>query len=217
MGTKKNNKNIIAWLRFGAKYRFYAIVLSIIMGAIFFIGFLWKQNDYAIKAETTINQKIDITPSEIRSIQDIGQWEFLHVSTEELVDTIREHFLSNDRLTRIYYGSIRLGIDLKKFDPKQTKVANDTLFATLPPIEILNPNIIDEARTRAFIEEGNWNAADREMLYEQAKHKILQRCLTKNNLQVAEENAKTQLGNVFKAMGFKVVVIKIEKNKLTNK
>ncbi len=55
--------------------------------------------------------EIDVTPTQIVSIKAIGEWEFLSVSAEELVDTVRKGLFSNDELARIYYGTLRLGVD----------------------------------------------------------------------------------------------------------
>ena len=57
--------------------------------------------------------KILISPEEIRSIEDIGQWVFLNVESEEIVDTTRRHFFrSDDALSRIYVCNMRFGIDM---------------------------------------------------------------------------------------------------------
>ena len=57
------------------------------------------------------NEKIDCTPNIVDRMKAIGQWEFLAVSDEELIDTVRKGFFSDDELVRIYYGKLRLGID----------------------------------------------------------------------------------------------------------
>ena len=41
----------------------------------------------------TSSNAIDLTPAQIRSIERIGQWEFLAIDDEELVDTIRHRTL----------------------------------------------------------------------------------------------------------------------------
>lgn len=66
--------------------------------------------------EITADQEIDITPQQIQSIKDIGEWEFLEISDEEMVDTTRRGILSDDHLVRIYYGTMRLGINLKQVE-----------------------------------------------------------------------------------------------------
>ena len=44
----------------------------------------------ATSFEVVHNERIDITPAEIRSIEEIGEWEFLSVNMEELEDTTKK-------------------------------------------------------------------------------------------------------------------------------
>ncbi len=53
------------------------------------------------------NKRIDLTPTLIKSIEEIGEWEFLQLTDEELVDTIKHGFFGDSRLVRIYYGTLR--------------------------------------------------------------------------------------------------------------
>ena len=50
----------------------------------------------------SVDDKIDVTPAIITSMKEIGEWEFLSVTDEELVDTTRKGFLRDDKLVRIY-------------------------------------------------------------------------------------------------------------------
>lgn len=54
-----------------------------------------------------------LSPTQVKSIEAIGQWEFLSISDEELIDTTRHGFFGDDQLVRIYYGTMRLGIDMR--------------------------------------------------------------------------------------------------------
>ena len=156
----------------------------------------------------SVDNKIDITPEQIESVKAIGQWEFLSIADEELVDTMRRGFFSNDHLVRIYYGTLRLGIDMSKVREGWLYTRGDTLMATLPPVELLDDDFIDEARTKSFYESGRWSAQDREQLYRRARQKMLAHALTSANLQSAQDNADAQLRRLFHSMGFPVVVIR---------
>ena len=143
-----------------------------------------------------------------KEIQDIGQWEFLAINDEELIDTINHGFFSDDELVRIYYGTIRMGIDLHHAEPQWLQVEDDSIVvAKLPPIELLDRNFIDEAHTRSFFEKGDWSSADREALYRRAYNKMIARCLTPANIKIAEENARRQFTQFLKAMGYKNVKV----------
>ena len=160
------------------------------------------------------DQHIDITPTQIAAIKQIGHWEFLSVRDEELVDTLSRGFFSDKELVRIYYGTVRLGIDLQKTDDKWIQVTDTAVVATLPPIQLLDRNFIDEAQTRSFFESGSWSSADREALYNRAYQKMYARCVTPQNIATAEENARQQFAQLLRSLGFEKVWVNIEKSPL---
>lgn len=153
------------------------------------------------------DDKIDVTPEQILSIKDIGEWEFLAVSDEELVDTVRKGILTDDHLVRIYYGTVRLGVNLHQVKPGWVKTQGDSVVMTLPKVGLLDRDFIDEARTKSFYESGRWTASDRESLYRRAYRQMLAHCLTPQNLQSARLNGEAQFRNMMKAMGFEHVSI----------
>ncbi len=187
-----------------------AMTCSVVILAALFIGAIWylnKDNSISIEAD----RRIDITPAQIQSIKDIGQWEFLSIADEELVDTIDRGFFRDKELVRIYYGTLRLGIDMGKINEKWITVTDSVVNVTLPPIELLDRNFIDEAQTRSFFESGTWKPDAREALYRKAYSKMLARCFTPENIDIAEKNAKVQFTQFMKALGFNNTIINIEK------
>ena len=105
-----------------------------------------QQTEVSIEADQTI----DITPEQIESIRAIGQWEFLSISNEELVDTTRKGLFRYYHLARIYYGTVRLGIDMQKMDSTWITVQGDSITLWLPRPALLDNDFIDEARTKSF-------------------------------------------------------------------
>ena len=157
------------------------------------------------------SDSIDITPAQIRSIERIGQWEFLAMADEEMVDTVRRRTLGrDDRLVRIYKGTLRLGVDLSQCRDNWITVHGDTLTASLPPIRLLSNHFIDEARTRSFYESGDWNARAKEQMYWKAARQMRHRMMTPANLRLAEDNAREQFTALFRTFGFKTVEIHFE-------
>lgn len=148
------------------------------------------------------NDKIDITPVQIEKIRSIGQWEFLAISDEELIDTVRHGFFGDDELARIYYGTLRLGIDLQDANEGWIQMDKDTVVVMLPPIKLLDEKFIDEARTKAFYEEGRWSEADKARLLERARIAMKARCLTPTNIRSAAQNASSQFSMLLRSMGF---------------
>ena len=161
--------------------------------------------------ELGVDDRIGDTPTQIESMKAIGEWEFLSVSNEELVDTARKGLLSDDHLVRIYYGTLRLGINMHQARPHWLTVSGDTATAVLPKVGLLDKDFIDEARTKSFYESGSWQESDREALYKKAYRMMLQRCMTPTNLKAAEENAEAQFRKMLLALGYKNVIIKFER------
>lgn len=184
--------------------RILALTAFIIVFA--WLAFVEKHNSMDIG----VDNRIGVTPTQIESIKNIGEWEFLSISNEELVDTVRKGLLSNDQLVRIYYGTLRLGINMHQVSPGWLTVSGDTVTARLPKVELLDKDFIDEARTQSFYESGSWKAKDREALYRKAHRQMIQRCLTKENLKTAQDNAESQLRRMLQALGYSNVVIKFE-------
>ena len=151
------------------------------------------------------------TPMEVENVKSIGQWEFLTLSDEEIVDTVRHGLFGDNELSRIYYGTLRLGSDLGKAGDDFVRANNDSVVVTLPEITLLDNQFIDEARTRPLIEDGKWTEADRAALTRKAEKMMRKRCLTKENFQKASANARIQVTALFHAMGYKYVEVNIGK------
>lgn len=156
--------------------------------------------------------KTTITPTQITRIRSIGEWEFLSISNEELVDTVRRGFFGDDELSRIYYGTLRLGIDLDEVADNWITMDHDTVTVLLPPIKLLDNHFIDEARTQAFYEEGKWSEADKAKLTAKAVAAMKKRCLTPENISSAEQNASTQFDVLLRSMGFEFTKVRFSKS-----
>lgn len=183
-----------------------AVVILAIIVAVFFLNGLLKRTGISIGH----TNKIDITPTQIEKIKSIGQWEFLSIQDEELVDTVRRGFFGDAELARIYYGTLRLGIDLNEVDSQWIKINKDTVEVLLPPIKLLDEEFLDEAKTKAFYEDGKWSEKEKAQLTQKAKRIMKQRCLTPANIRSAEQNASLQFDNLLQAMGFEYTRVKFK-------
>ena len=157
-------------------------------------------------ALTPDNKKIEVTPIQITSVKEIGQWEFLSVSDEELVDSMESRIFGQPKkIVRIYYGTLRLGVDLSQLQDDDVVLRGDTVDVTLPAISLLDNDFIDEAKTKSFYETGTWPQSTRAALFQKAKKQMLARCMTRENVHIAQYNAVEEITRVFKAMGFEYV------------
>ncbi len=206
--TRKQNQNSLQSYKERSSKGFTPRLLAILLAPLVIIaivgGVIWYLNSSNSLGLST-DDHIDITPTQIQEIQNIGQWEFLSINDEELIDTVSRGFFSDSELVRIYYGTVRLGIDLRQAGPQWLHVEGDSIIAMLPPITLLERNFIDEARTRSFFEKGTWTDGDREQLYKRAYRKMLKRCFTPENIKIAEENARQQFMQFLRSMGYKKI------------
>ena len=183
-----------------------ATTVAIVLGA----AAWWLRGTHVGLSHTS---RIDITPVQIERIRSIGEWEFLSISDEELVDTVRHGFFGDDRLTRLYYGTLRLGIDMGKTGENWITTDHDTVKIVLPEVGLLDENFLDEARTRAIYESGKWSEADKAMLTIRAAEAMKTQCLPPQNISSAEQNAAAQFTTLLHSMGFKLVNVRFKKQK----
>ncbi len=180
-----------------------AVIAAIVIGLL-----LWKGLQQAIPSITISERReIGLLPTQIQSIRDIGQWEFLSIDDEELVDTMRSGFLFDDHLVCIYRGTLRLGIDMQEIREENISVSDDSLSISLPQVSLLDDRFIDEARTEIFFESGQWSAYAHDELYHRAKEQMKARALTAENRNRTQQLAEQQIRQLFQAMGYKHVAV----------
>lgn len=177
------------------------VIISLMVGAYF----LLRNSNVSIGNEATVK----LSPTTIEQMEAIGQWEFLAISDEEIADTVRKGIFSDDELVRIYKGTLRLGIDMADARKDWIRQSGDTVTVVLPPVKLLDENFLDEAATKSFYETGKWSQQARKQLAEQARRKMLKRCMTKANIETARQNAVAQFRQMISSMGFKHIDIKI--------
>jgi hypothetical protein len=196
---------IVSWIK--RQWFLFVVTIAIVVAVVGLAAWFTRGDTIGVHH----NDKIDITPVQVESIRKIGQWEFLSVSDEEMVDTVRHGFFSDDELSRIYYGTLRLGVDLREAPEDWIKMDHDTVTALLPPVKLLDENFLDEAQTRTFYESGHWSETDKAALTARAQALMRSRCLTPANIRSAEQNACTQVSATLHAMGFEWVRVRFKK------
>ena len=194
---------------------FLKIILSALCIAVLVWGFNLVRQCKDGKSESVLfslgtreNSELLPSPTQLRSIERIGKWEFLSIETEEIVDTVRQRLLLPDQhLVRIYRGTLSLGIDLSQAQQDWVRMREDTVVVALPPIVLLNPQFINEAETQTFHETGTWDAQSREQLYQKARRQMLDRCLSERNKEKAREAGKAQMATLMRNLGIVNVVV----------
>ena len=186
---------------------FFAVLVVALL--VIGVGYYFFNKATDMSASVDVDQRIGITPTQITAMKQIGEWEFLSVADEELIDTLRAGFFSDDELIRIYYGTPRLGIDMREVDDNWIQRDKDTIVVVLPPVKLLDEHFIDEARTKSFFESGKWTDADRNAMYERARQRMKARALNSSNMKSAEENALRQFYQMLRSMGFENVRVRL--------
>ena len=87
---KKDIRGILSHVMSTGKGCLLSCITIVVLG----VGLFWWLNS-SNKVSIDADQKIEITPTQIQQIQNIGQWEFLAINDEELVDTISRGFFTD--------------------------------------------------------------------------------------------------------------------------
>lgn len=190
------------------KYKIIALLAVVLIVVIAVVWLVRKVGQTEVTV--SVDEKIGITPEQIVSMKSIGEWEFLSIADEELVDTTRKGMLSDDHLVRIYYGTVRLGINMHQVAPHWIRTMGDSVDVTLPKVGLLDRDFIDEARTRSFYESGKWSHSDREALYLKAYRQMLRKCLTVENLNNARQSGEKQFRQLLQSLGYEHISIQFE-------
>ncbi len=184
------------------KIAFFAVAAVVVVAAVVWLVRSVQQSEVTV----AVDEEIGLTSQQITSIKSIGEWEFLSVVNEELVDSTRKGVFTDDYIARIYYGTARLGINMHQVEPGWIRRGEgDSLLVTLPAVGLLERDFIDEARTKSFYEHGKWSQQDRERLYEKAYRQMVAHSMTAENLATARENGEALFLRMMKAMGFQRV------------
>lgn len=184
-----------------------AAFVAVGIAAVCVAVWLWKgvsEAEVSVGSDNTIN----VTPERIAEIRRLGQWEFLTVVDEVVVDTIRyRHIVSDDRLTCIYRGTVRLGINLDHASPDWVTNHGDTIEVRLPAPSVLDDRFIDEAATDVFYQNGKWGAYARELMYRRAAARMKADALSPENLRTVRHAAADRFTSLFLSLGAKEVTV----------
>lgn len=193
-----------------ARYLMAALYLAIAVVIIYFAIQLVRgigDAEISIGSENTIN----VTPERIAKVKSIGQWEFLQVTDEVVIDTIRRRpIMADNRLTCIYYGTVRLGINLDNAPADWITNRNDTIEVRLPAPSVLDDRFIDEARTDVFYQNGKWGSYAREQMYGRAVAQMKAFALSPENVAAVRKAAEMRFESLFKSLGAKDVMVTFE-------
>lgn len=192
------------------------MVFIVVLGLTAFI--IWQIRSMAEGGDSLLQVKhtetIMQTPEEVRALRDIGQWEFMAINTEELVERHEAHTLGDKHLVKVFRGTLRIGIDMKQatdnwftIDSVASPEGKQNVRLVLPDVALLDTAFIDEARTTTFYEDGRFDAKAKQALYDEAVKAMKVRALTEENLSAARKSAEEQFTHIFQALGYGNITI----------
>lgn len=207
----KKPSSFVAFLQWNFRH-WRLLIAMVVIAAVTML--VWKVRLHLREGNTILAVKhteaISSTPEEIRAIRDVKQWEFLAVQTEELMERHESHTFGDKHLVKVFRGTLRIGINMEKATDDWFRADSSACHfgekpravLSLPDVELLDENFIDEARTTSFHESGTFSPKIKEQLYEEAASKMKERTLSEENLSAARQTAQDQFTRIFHALGF---------------
>lgn len=204
----------------------YSLVLII---AVVVVLLLFKPNWFGslrniFKAQPVV---IDNTPILIKEINELAQLCTITSYDEVVVDStvikpksavemIIPDFskfaglpVTGKRIVIIGKGQVTAGTDLKKLQPTNFFINEDSIALTLPKPEILDA-IINPSGFETFDETGEWSSEAVNAVKVKARNKMIERALEQNILEKAGQRSIVLMENFLRSAGFKKVTVLVE-------
>lgn len=213
-GKSKRGCWSILWWCLKAMVRHWRITLFVLLVALIGYGAMVAYRTLT-NSNDAVEKPIEQSPEEILRLQAIGQWEFLSVEAEELVERHYSGLMSERDLVCIYRGTLRIGVDMRKLPSDWVEMKERSAILHLPQPSLLDENFLDESRTTVFFEQGVFRPEERDAMRTEAKDKMKKRAMTTENLSIARRNAEAQFQKLFLAMGYEDVVVEFDANTAT--
>ena len=90
---KQDNK-LLALLALSTRLKLWLIAAAVVLLIVAGVVVVWLNRNNHVAVEN--NEKIVLSPTLVQSMKDIGEWEFLTISDEEIIDTVRHGFFGDD-------------------------------------------------------------------------------------------------------------------------
>ena len=104
-------------------------------------------------------------------------------------------------------GKVRAGYNLGKISEEQIKISGDSITVALPEPEIFDV-IVNPSDYEMYIEEGKWSHEEISAMQAEYRNVLTEKSKENGLLHKANEEGKTRLESLFKALGFSYVELK---------
>ena len=153
------------------------------------------------------NDDIELTPTQISEIKSSNSWCFYQVEIGPMrVDTISGFA----NLSRFYYGTLHIGVDINKAADNWIVQSDDTVYVSLPPIEVLDDEFIDESRTTTFDESHvltEWSNDDYAALLAKAHRQMLSVYFSPANIATAKHDGRQRMTDIVRSFGINGAIV----------
>lgn len=185
------------------------VVCLIVMVAVLYMCHAAKNVTAGHQTEVVVTP----TPVNLDSIRAIGQWSFLTVEMDEVVDTVDRGLFSSDRISVAYHGTLHYGINVAEARPGWVTIVGDTaVTVVLPPVKLLDDRFLDERNVKVYEGRDDMDFINkptvRAALVRKAKAAMIRR--GRENIPEARGKAETEVRRIFSQHGYKKIVVSFE-------
>ncbi|GJG64131.1 hypothetical protein PRLR6014_06070 [Prevotella lacticifex] len=185
------------------------VVCLIVMVAVLYMCHAAKSVTAGHQTEVVVTP----TPVNLDSIRAIGQWSFLTVEMDEVVDTVDRGLFSSDRISVAYHGTLHYGINVAEARPGWVTIVGDTaVTVVLPPVKLLDDRFLDERNVKVYEGRDDMDFINkptvRAALVRKAKAAMIRR--GRENIPEARSKAETEVRRIFSQHGYKKIVVRFE-------
>jgi hypothetical protein len=149
----------------------------------------------------------------VHEVRSLARLETIKFSLEKIITAETRQgvfkWLVGDRLILVAHGEVIAGIDLNKLDPEALEVRGDVLYVQLPDPEIFVVAIDNEQsyifdRDTGLFTHGEVNLESEAR--RAAEIEIKESALKDGILELADQNAESYLGGLFRELGYPEVI-----------
>ena len=180
------------------------VVCLIVMVAVLYMCHAAKSVTAGHQTEVVVTP----TPVNLDSIRAIGQWAFLTVEMDEVVDTVDRGLFSSDRISVAYHGTLHYGIDVAEARPGWVTIVS----VVLPPVKLLDYRFLDERNVKVYEGRDDMDFINkptvRAALVRKAKAAMIRR--GRENIPEARGKAEAEVRRIFSQHGYKKIVVSFE-------
>ena len=175
-------------------------------------------NSVATQVAQAMNPTPTIIPDPvtiIHEVRSLARLETIRYSVEKVITAETQQgtfeFFVGDKLLLVAHGEVIAGVDLEKLSPESFEIENQVLYVTLPEAEIFIATLDNDKsyvydRDTGIFTHGD---VDLETLARRAAEDEIEKAALEDGiLDLAQQNAESYLGLLFRDLGYEEVIFR---------